>query len=235
MLAGQSAPQPGNGPHDHTGLVAELALAARRVSTVTQLLEAMAEKTAATLGADSAAIFVRRESGEFRCAAGSHGGQDTRVALPADAFVARRLRRPTIAMTVGEGDFASWRAGLVNAPESLREARENEISALCAVRAAVLVAIALKEHLVGMLALGPRPAGAYSPDDLRVLAAVAGPLSFVIENAQLVERVAEQERLKKEIALAAEVQRRLFSEHEPSREELELLGYCLPAREVGGG
>lgn len=220
--------------HQDAGLVMELALAARNVSNVADLLHAIVEKTASTLGAGSAAVFVRREAGEFRCEAFSGATNGEGVSLAGEAFVVRRLRRLSVAMTVGEKDFRSWRTGLLSAPEPYRENREREIAALESVRAAVLVPIALKDQLIGILALGRRSQGSYDRDDLRVLTAVAGPLSFVIQNAQFVERVAEQERLRREIVLATEVQRRLFPEREPHSSALEIVGYCLPARDVGG-
>jgi len=56
----------------------------------------------------------------------------------------------------------------------------------------------------------------------------------VIENAQLVRRKAEEERLRTELEFATEVQRRLFPERPPTLASLELSGVCHPARGVGG-
>jgi serine phosphatase RsbU (regulator of sigma subunit) len=59
-------------------------------------------------------------------------------------------------------------------------------------------------------------------------------LSFVIENARLVERIVAEETLRRELALAAEVQQRLFPSDPPVSGSVEMAGYCQPARGVGG-
>jgi len=58
-------------------------------------------------------------------------------------------------------------------------------------------------------------------------------MALSIENSQLVRRMAEEERLRQELEVAAQVQRRLFPET-PELDTLELCGVCHPARGVGG-
>jgi sigma-B regulation protein RsbU (phosphoserine phosphatase) len=98
-----------------------------------------------------------------------------------------------------------------------------------------LVPVNARERLTGVLALGPRAEGqTYSPEEKLLLLTVAGQLALVIENSKLLERMVEEERLRRELAMAAEVQRRLFPEGPPPSEAVELAGYCQPARKVGG-
>jgi sigma-B regulation protein RsbU (phosphoserine phosphatase) len=56
----------------------------------------------------------------------------------------------------------------------------------------------------------------------------------MIENSRLTDRSVEQERLRRELLLATEVQKRLFPENPPHTASLELAGVCVPARGVGG-
>ena len=56
----------------------------------------------------------------------------------------------------------------------------------------------------------------------------------MIENARLTGRVVEQEKLRRDLALAAEVQRRLLPEHPPESRVAALAAVSLPARSVGG-
>ncbi|MGH7185381.1 MAG: PP2C family protein-serine/threonine phosphatase [Pseudomonadota bacterium] len=63
---------------------------------------------------------------------------------------------------------------------------------------------------------------------------VAAQLALVIENSRLAERMVAEERLRRELALAAEVQRRLLPERPPDNVAVELAGFCQPARGVGG-
>jgi sigma-B regulation protein RsbU (phosphoserine phosphatase) len=57
---------------------------------------------------------------------------------------------------------------------------------------------------------------------------------MMIENSRLTDRIVEQERLRRELLLAAEVQMRLFPENNPDTATVQLFGVCLPARGVGG-
>jgi sigma-B regulation protein RsbU (phosphoserine phosphatase) len=70
--------------------------------------------------------------------------------------------------------------------------------------------------------------------DKETLMSVAGQLALVIENARLAERMVAEERLRRELALAAEVQRRLLPDRPPECLAVELAGFCQPARGVGG-
>jgi sigma-B regulation protein RsbU (phosphoserine phosphatase) len=58
--------------------------------------------------------------------------------------------------------------------------------------------------------------------------------ALLIENARLNERALEQEKLRRDLALAAEVQRRLLPPHPPRSDVATLAAFTLPARTVGG-
>jgi sigma-B regulation protein RsbU (phosphoserine phosphatase) len=121
------------------------------------------------------------------------------------------------------------------APPGAREARAAEVTVLRAVGARLLVQIRTRGRLTGVLSLGSRESAAeFSPDEKLMLRSVAGQLALVLENSRLLERMVEEERLRRELALAAEVQRRLFPEGPSSSPFVELAGYCQPARVVGG-
>ena len=55
-----------------------------------------------------------------------------------------------------------------------------------------------------------------------------------MENARLNERVLEQENVRRDIALATEVQKRLLPESAPQTEATSLGAFTLAARNVGG-
>ncbi len=115
------------------------------------------------------------------------------------------------------------------------KSREREAAVLRRLDARMLIQLRARERMTGLLALGPRTSGrAYSPEEKLVLLSVAGQLALVVENSKLLERMVEEERLRRELAMAAEVQRRLFPERPPVSAAFELAGYCEPARKVGG-
>jgi phosphoserine phosphatase RsbU/P len=89
--------------------------------------------------------------------------------------------------------------------------------------------------LLGALLLGPKTSGdAYGSIERDLLRQCAEQLTLMIENARLTSRVVEQEKLRRDVALAAEVQRRLLPDRPPEREGSVLAALSLPARSVGG-
>jgi sigma-B regulation protein RsbU (phosphoserine phosphatase) len=102
-------------------------------------------------------------------------------------------------------------------------------------RPALVIPIKSNGHLYGAISLGGRLGDLpYSKEDEQLLHVVAGQMAIVLENASLIRRMAEEERIKRELEMAAEVQRRLFPAGEYKDAALELYGTCIPARWVGG-
>jgi sigma-B regulation protein RsbU (phosphoserine phosphatase) len=111
--------------------------------------------------------------------------------------------------------------------------RENET--LRRIRAALLIPIASNGHLHGVISIGPRLGDLpYSKEDEQLLLVVAAQMSTIIENAKLIRRMVEEEGIRREIDMAAEVQRRLFPSDGLENPAVEIYGTCVPARGVGG-
>jgi phosphoserine phosphatase RsbU/P len=103
------------------------------------------------------------------------------------------------------------------------------------VRASLLIPIASNGHLDGIISLGRRLSDLpYGKEDKRLLFVVANQVAAFIENMKLISRMAEEERNKREIEMAAEVQRHLFPVDGFENDALEIYGTCLPALGVGG-
>jgi sigma-B regulation protein RsbU (phosphoserine phosphatase) len=99
----------------------------------------------------------------------------------------------------------------------------------------MVAALKARNEIAGLLILGP-PAGRpqYSEAQRMLLRPCAEQLTLMLENARLTSRVVEQEKLRRDLALAAEVQKRLLPDHPPDREGAALAAVSLPARSVGG-
>lgn len=103
----------------------------------------------------------------------------------------------------------------------------------------VLLPIAVKNELSGMISLSPkRSEEPYTASDLRLLRSVATQTAFALENSRLTEAVAreaaQKERLNAELDIAREVQERLFPQELPRVSGLDYFGSCRPALGVGG-
>jgi sigma-B regulation protein RsbU (phosphoserine phosphatase) len=203
--------------YDAQQILSELAQAVRSMPTLEQMLEMAATKIQNALHAEIVSIFLRDDAtGDYRCEVSANHTNQCNIAttnvplvLPASASTVERLRQSP--------------APLVASEELER----------CG--AALLLPIMAKDQLLGIIWLGPRLGDIpFSREDKQLLMAVAWQMAFAIENAQLVRRKIEEERLRHELEMAAEVQKRLFPQKPPRIPTLELSGICHPARWVGG-
>lgn len=71
-------------------------------------------------------------------------------------------------------------------------------------------------------------------DDLNFLEAFADYAWIALENANLLKKAIENEKIEKELALAREIQRKLLPESAPSNSKLDLSAAFVPAFNVGG-
>ena len=211
----------------------------RAATNVVQLYEQVAGKIAREFRVDSVSLFIRDETtGDFVCRV-THGINLQTPEASAHAprlgggdFVVRRLRHLASPLAVDPHSFDLW---VRAAPPPSTASRAREAAVLRRLDARLLVQVNARERLTGVLALGTRARGlAYTADEKLLLLTVAGQLALVVENSKLLERMVEEERLRRELLMAAEVQQRLFPESPPISDAVELAGYCQPARKVGG-
>ena len=219
----------------------------RAASNIKQLYAAIARRIAESFEADDVSVLVRDEaSGDYVCAASSSQSdtfqtreqprvETLKPRLAHDAFVVKRLNRLSTPLVIEPGEIETWTRAMGSAPPAQRQARLREHESLRRLKSHLLVQIGTKDRLVGILSLSLRRTQfRYSPTDREILMSIAGQLALIVENSHLAERMVAQERLKRELDLAAEVQRRLLPAKPPEHTSLQLAGYCEPARGVGG-
>src|SRR5262249_43180188 len=153
-----------------------------------------------------------------------------------DAFVVRRLRHMAQPMEIGPRDFDAWDRFLASASAVQRAVRRKERDALTRIKTRLLAPIRSKDQLVGVVSLGQCLARhEYDATDKEMLMSVGGQLALVIENSRLTERIVADDKLRRELALAAEVQRRLLPARAPECAVVELAGFCPPSPRGRGG
>ncbi|HEX8423878.1 MAG TPA: PP2C family protein-serine/threonine phosphatase, partial [Pyrinomonadaceae bacterium] len=239
--------------YDDRRILLDLSEAARAATNTDQLYKYICEMIRDALRSENVSLFVREGAGgAFVCrmsaepfAQAAHADADAQTpareqaeaapSLRSDAFVVNRLRNLAIPLHIEPQDLETWVRALTNAPPELQAERAAECATLRRLKSSVMLQIKMKDQLVGILSVGRKQsAREFSPKDEQMLLSIAGQLALVIENSKLIERMVEEERLRRELMLAAEVQQRLFPEHPPLSESLELSGLCQPARGVGG-
>ena len=230
-------------PYDERKIFFDLGQSSKQVTTIDQLYQHLAERVRIALDASNAAIFVLDEatgnlnlrvlSIQGRTAETDRGGKP--LQLSKRAFVVRRLMNLSTPLVIEPRELETWSQALNSVLPSLREERASEHEVLKTINSRVLVQIKQKNELVGILSFGPRRGGfQYSIADRELLMSIASQLALMIDNARLTERMVAQERMRRELALAAEVQQRLLPSCAPQCTAMEVAGFCEPARGVGG-
>jgi sigma-B regulation protein RsbU (phosphoserine phosphatase) len=152
--------------------------------------------------------------------------------IPSTAATVRTLQHNKEPLRVYLDDDSSW---IHHIPGTTAEERLD----LERLHAELLLPLAGREKLLGIISLGPKKSEEpFTGSDLRLLKSVANQTGLALENAQLLaaitEEVAQRERLNREVEIAREVQERLFPQELPPIAGLDYWGACRPALGVGG-
>jgi len=210
-------------------------------SSVETLYESLAAKVARTFSAPAVSLFVRDdESGDFNCCvstaltAKSRQNLNGHLTLPSDAFVVRRLTRLISPLRVDADEMRIWELALKDGPSKILEQRLHERQILQETRSSLLVQLRTKNDLIGVLSLAEPASGQFNTEELSLLKSLSGQLALVLENTKLLQRLVEHERLRAQLAVAAEVQRGLLPAVNPTLPGVDLCAFCQPALHVGG-
>lgn len=153
------------------------------------------------------------------------------VQLPAKGVLAGRLQGLSLPLPVTEPDYEAWlRWARENRPEYL-----DELEMLRRAEVRQAMGLRTRKETMGVLLTGePVSGGLFQTGERRLLASAAPQIALMIENGRLSDRVVEQEKLRRDLELASEVQRRLLPERPPQSPAAEFAAMSLPARSVGG-
>jgi predicted permease len=213
-------------------LFTEFAAAARQTDSVTGALRGALTTLCERLRADSAMLLESSGDRHYRSRVAVGALESTECEVPADGFLISRLAAFHGPLTFTDEELrplSEWT--MANRPQ-----RVDEVRALATARVRVAVALRTRDDIVGVLLLGPRDADRlhYDPSQQRALLTCADQFGLMLENARLTDRVLEQETLRRDLALAAEVQRRLLPSACPSDSIADFAAVSIPARSIGG-
>jgi predicted permease len=203
-------------------LISEFAGSIRRAASFPEAVQAALATLRERVGAQSIMLLEKASGEEYRC---------ENCSLPAQGVLLNRLRHYPHPLTLTRGDFETWgRWAREFNPEHIVETER-----LRNTGARIAVPLRIKNEIVGVLLLGP-PDGreSYTAAEMQLLSSSAEVFALMIENARLTDRALEQEKLRQDLELAAEVQRRLLPPQPPRSGVATLAAFSLPARTVGG-
>ena len=218
-------------------VLTDFVAAARSADSYSDAFQRSLATLRSRLGA-ATALLLERTAGEYRPIARTPSNSADDGApipdgprFPGDGFVYSRLRNYSHALPVEPRDLESWRRWARDA----KPTAVPEIEALETIGTRLIVALRAKDEILGLLILGPPlDRKRYSSTERAVLRQCTEQLTLMIENARLTARVVEQEKVRRDLALASEVQRRLLPERPPDFDFAAISAVSVPARSVGG-
>ena len=202
-------------------LIAEVADSVRRAESFPEATRVALESLREWAGAQSV-VLLEASGDEYRC---------EELSIPARGFLLNRLAHYPHPVAFTDQDFDAW----LRWARKFRPRHVAEIERLRQSGVRMAVPLRTKTDLIGVLLLGaPGARARYTSSDKHLLRSSADVFALLIENAHLTTRAVEQEKLRKDVALAAEVQRRLLPAAPPRSTIATLAAFTLPARLVGG-
>ena len=202
-------------------LISEFTGMVQRAGSFAEALAVALPALRARVGAESI-MLLEKARDEYR-------GQT--CSIPAGGLLINRLTHFPHPLPLTRGETDAWLAWA----REHRPDRVREIEQLKSTGARIAVALRTKREIVGVLLLGaPEGRETFTDAQKQVLSSAAEVFALMIENARLNDRALEQEKVRRDLALAAEVQRRLLPLRPPSSSVAALAAFTLPARTVGG-
>jgi sigma-B regulation protein RsbU (phosphoserine phosphatase) len=210
-------------------ILAGLSDEVRSIMETQPMLERVADRIAASLHVPRIAVLLQ-QNGIYRPAYSVGYAVAPQAELAETTATIEHLRAASEPVRVYFDDDESW----VNS--SLPETERRELAAL---QPQLLLSLAVKDKLLGIVSLGEkRSEEPYSGADLRLLKSVARQTGLALSNAQLTaviaDEVARREKMNRELEIAREVQERLFPQKRPEVAGLDYSGKCRTALGVGG-
>lgn len=98
----------------------------------------------------------------------------------------------------------------------------------------LIIPLLAHDNVIGILYATKDISYGFDHDDVDILIGFADQVTIAIENARLIERSMEKERLQRELLLAQEMQKRLLPQQLPTFTTVDMKAVSSPALEVGG-
>jgi putative ABC transport system permease protein len=205
-----------------SALITEFASSVERARSFPEVMQVALSALRERAGAQTITLLEKATGGEYRCEQWS---------IPAHGFLLNRLKHYPHPLPLRERDVEAW----LRWAGEFRPEHIAEIEGLQTSGARIAVPLRTKNEIVGVLLLGtPDGREGYTASEKQILGSAADVIALMIENARLTDRALEQEKLRRDLALAAEVQRRLLPPQPPRAGAVTLAAFTLPARTVGG-
>ena len=216
-------PNPAHSQEQLAGMLAEVTAEFASSLNIEDTLQNAIDQIIVYLNAEAASIFLLEEDGESLVCRKCAGPVDvTDLRLRADQGI--------VGKTVQE-----------NAAQIVRDVNENPSFAAAVdentgfeTRSIMCAPLTVRGQCIGALELINKRSGdrLFAASDMHLATAVASAAALAIHNARMAQALVEQERVRKELELARQIQLSLIPENGPPA--FPVHGINIPAREVSG-
>jgi serine phosphatase RsbU (regulator of sigma subunit) len=191
-----------------------------------ELLPTIFSQVVETMGAEGGSIWLLDKRGETLVCEVAEGAGG-------DKMVGSKLKP-------GEG-IAGWVAAnkkpdmIVDVHTDERWASRFDQKAKVETRTLISAPLVVKGESLGAInVINKVNKECFTEQDRDFLVSLASKAALAIKNAQLVEQIKEDERLKRDMEIASRIQMSLLPRYPPQIAGTELVGRCVPAKDVGG-
>ncbi|MBC8158997.1 MAG: SpoIIE family protein phosphatase [Alphaproteobacteria bacterium] len=208
---------------DHLELLAVMGADFASTRDLESTLDKAVERITRYLDAEGGALFLLNESGDkLRCHACWGATEISGMVIDSDQGVVGRCVQGNMGEIVRD----------VSKDPSFHKGVDAETG--FTTRSILCSPLSVKDQRIGAIELVNKSGGdgLFAPSDLNVLQGLSSSAALAIVNARQAEALVEQERVKRELELAAEIQRSLLPEIRP--EPFPVHGINVPARTVSG-
>ena len=213
----------GEGISDHLELLADMGQDFAASLDIEKTLMRAIDRITRHVGAAGGALFLLDEAGEtLRCQASVGATEITGLTLKSDEGIVGRC------VQENAGEIVRDVAADPNFQKSVDEQTGfTTLSILCA-------PMSVKDQRIGAIELVNKLGGdgLFAESDLHLLQSLSASAALAILNARMAKALVEQERVRRELELAAEIQRSLLPESRPGTYPVH--GVNVPARTVSG-
>lgn len=203
-----------------------------RAATPERVLEAALDSALDALGLDAGSIMVLKEE-----ALGVSSQDEEDLALKVSRNLSRSWLDSPLPLSKDREFDKRALAGeviaiedLVNDPRVLLPEQVDSEG----LRSALHVGMVFKTRPLGVMRLYGREKRAFDESDKRLLASIAHQAAVALEQARLLRFEKEEQRIQRQLQLAADVQRRMLPRQVPNVPKLDVAARYVPSFELGG-
>jgi serine phosphatase RsbU (regulator of sigma subunit) len=214
-----------------TDALAEFVAASRAAGSFADALQTVLGKVCDVLTVESGLLLEKKVDGGYHSAVAVGALASSPLVIAVDGYLIGRLMAYSQPLPFEPGEFealAAW-------ADASRPERAAEIRRLAGASVRLVVPLRTHNDIIGVLLFGA-PSGRehFTAGEKEFLRNCADQFALMLENARLTERVVEQETLRRDLALAAEIQRGLLPTESPVADVAEFAALSIPARSIGG-